>query len=716
MSRAIQIGLLAILLVCAPERGFAVSAVFDGDPVDPATGLPYEMLPGFPLVTPGPDGLFGTADDTIDPTITGDIDLVVRSGSPAATATIPPPTAQGGRTALPVGVAGPSTSGGTEIPFTVFLSDGATSGAAPSGHLLAAADMDGLPVLVAAFADLDGDGFVGITNQDAGGSADNSLEVRELEPVGRAVALLSGGVARGSVAIRAGLPTSHGGLTIALTAMALTGTFDPGFFDGNVPNGPAITTAQPFVPQSDLTRLIRDRAAPVGPDTTLQPILQFGAFPPAAALQLFALPLDGSSPTIDAALVDAQPATRVAFLSDPGVPALRGAVGDLVLGTRSPENRRRLRVVAVDRWGNATDPPPGFAVTVRATSPLRIQPHRATLKPVVIDSSNGAPISVKGPGRTGDGTTGVLTVERDGVVIGTLGYRVDGRLGGRADLTVPSPGVSTIQAAIASVSDLNHDGALVIDVKAGLYRENLLINRPVTLRGDDGETTVVEGDGTAGTIRVTAPNVSLWGLTAVGGASGFALESTSALVDGSRAWRNLGAGIVVSGAGAQVSGAEVLENAGDGLLVDGAPGAVCSGSGFFDNGGAGINVRNAQGGEIDANRVANNGNDGITLQTTTSAGLGGNRSVANVGSGISLLNGQGNTSTDNLCAINGEEGLHMDGTQQTLASRNVLVSNHGYGLFLRRSTNDDFSADPGLQAPLGDNTASDNRKGDLIIN
>ena len=715
MSRTIQICLLAILLLCLPGHGLAASAVFDGDPVDPATGLPYEMLPGFPLVTPGPDGLFGTADDTIDLTVIGDIDLVVRSGSPAATATIPPPTAQGGRAALPIGVAGPSISGGTEVPFTVFLSDGATSAAEPSGHLLAAADMDGLPVLVAAFADLDGDGFVGIVNQDAAGSADNSLEVRELEPVGRAVALLSGGVARGSVAIHAGLPTSHGGLTIALTAMALTGTFDPGFFDGNVPNGPAITTAQPFIPQSDLGRLIRDRAAPVGPDTTLQPILQFGAFPPAAALQLFALPLDGSSPTIDAALVYAQPATRVAFLSDPDVPALRGAVGHLVLGARSPENRRSLRVVAVDRWGNATDPPPGFAVTFQATPPLRIRPHRATSTPVVIDSPEGARISVKGP-RTGDGKTGVLTAERDGVVIGALGYRIDGGLGGRADLTVPSPGVTTIQAAIASVSDRNHDGALVIDVKAGLYRENLLVDRPVTLRGEDGETTIVEGDGTVGTIRVTAPNVSLWGLTAVGGASGFALESANVLVDDSRAWRNLGAGIVVSGADARIVGAETLENAGDGLLVDGAPGAMCSGSGSFDNGGAGIIVRNAQGGEIDSNRVANNGNDGITLQTTTNAALSGNQSVANVGSGISLFDGQGNASTDNLCAINDEDGMHMDGTQQTLASGNVLVSNHGYGLFVRRSTNDDFSADPGVQAPLGDNTAADNRKGDLIVN
>src|SRR5262249_5191709 len=186
--------------------------------------------------------------------------------------------------------------------------------------------------------------------------------------------------------------------------------------------------------------------------------LQFGAFPPAAFLQLFALPLDGSSPTIDAALVHAQAATRVAFRSDPDVPALRGAVDDLVLRARSAENRRSLRVVAVDRWGNATDPPPGFAVIFRATPPLRIRPRRATSRPVVIDSPDGAQISVKSPTHTHDGTTGVLTAEHDGVVIGALTYRVDGRLGGRADLPPPSPGVTTLHAAVPRRCHRNRHG------------------------------------------------------------------------------------------------------------------------------------------------------------------------------------------------------------------------------------------------------------------
>src|SRR5262249_42841962 len=185
------------------DQAGAFSAVFAGDPVAPS-GVPYEIMPGKPLVQPGADGRFGTADDVVNPALIGDIDLVVRSGDVAASPAIPAPALSRGRNALPPGVAGPPNSGGTSIPFTVFLSDGRISSTAPAGSLLAAADMNGIPVIVAAFADLDGDGWIGPTRRDADGDEDLQLELRELEPAGRAAALFDAGVARGSIAVPAG--------------------------------------------------------------------------------------------------------------------------------------------------------------------------------------------------------------------------------------------------------------------------------------------------------------------------------------------------------------------------------------------------------------------------------------------------------------------------------------------------------------------------------
>ena len=507
MKHALHTWALVAVITLMPAATFAVSAVFNGDPINPSTGLPYEILPGFPLVLPGSDGLIGTADDIIDTSITGDIDMVVRSGSPHAGDAIPPPTAQGGHTALPLGIAGSTAGGGTEIPFSVFLSDGVVSASAPSGHLLAAHDMDGIPVIVTAFADLDGDGFIGPTNQDAAGATDNRFEIEELKQVGRAVALFSGGVARGAVAIHAGRPASQGGLTVVLTAMTLTGPFDPNFFGGSIPSGPAIATALPFFPQRDLAKLIRDRAVPVGPTTTLQQVIDFVMLPVPGATAPFALPTDGSAPTIDAAVVNSQPAVRAVFRDDAHGHALSAPVGDLVVGAKAPANHRKLRLVPVDRWGNPADPAPALALSLRTTAPLAlVRPARARRGEAIrLSTPAGIQVAVYAPPGTADGTTGTLTIEHDGIVVGALPYHIDARANQpQPDIIAPSQGAATIQAAINQVTDRNHDGAFVVAVRPGLYRETIAVSRSIVLRGAGADSTILQGDGVADVVSVSA--------------------------------------------------------------------------------------------------------------------------------------------------------------------------------------------------------------------
>lgn len=728
---------LAAVLAVVPATTFAVSAVFNGDPVNPSTGLPYEILPGFPLVMPGPDGLIGTADDIVDTSTIGDIDMVVRSGAPAATATIPPPTARGGRTALPLGVAGSNAGGGTEIPFTVFLSDGALSDSAPSGHLLAAADMDGIPVIVTAFADFDGDGFIGPTNQDAGGATDNRFEIDELKQVGRAVALFSGGVARGAVAVHAGRPASQGGLTVALTAMALTGPFNPSFFGGSIPSGPAIATALPFFPQRDLTKLIRDRAVPVGPNTTLQQVIDFVMVPSPGATAPFALPTDGSSPSIDVAVVNSQAAVRAVFREDAHGRALSAPVGDLMVGTLPPASHRSLRLVPVDRWGNPADPAPALSVSLRSAGALDlVSPAKARRgETVLLRSAAGVRVALHAQRGAADGATGALTVEQNGAVVGALPYRIDARANQPPpDIIAPSQGAPTIQAAIDQVADRNHDGALVVAVRPGLYHENVRVNRSIVLRGAGAGSTILQGDGAASVVSVSALSSTVQGLTTVGGSNGFALGGASALLIDSRAWHNVGAGVAVSGAAVQVVSNQAAENGSDGLSVLGGVGAVCSGNHLFDNGGAGATLSNVQSAQFDNNLVATNAAGGVTLNAANASAVIDNQSGDNVGPGIQLLGSQNCQVLGNLSTLNDDDGVHIDSkggsetpglrlvprsggnpTTDNVISGNAVDSNHGYGLFVRRSPTDDFSAAPGLQPPPGDNTVSNNRKGDVLI-
>src|SRR6516165_566104 len=141
--------LLAMLLIVAMPAGAAQLPVFAGDPIDPTTGVPYIILPGVPLVNPGPDGRFGNSDDLIDPSIIGDVDLVVRTGGGYTGGPIPAPHA--GVASAPV-----VTVGGTSA-FQGILSDGQPPRV--TGNPLTGAELNGRPLLAVAYADLDGDGF-----------------------------------------------------------------------------------------------------------------------------------------------------------------------------------------------------------------------------------------------------------------------------------------------------------------------------------------------------------------------------------------------------------------------------------------------------------------------------------------------------------------------------------------------------------------------------
>ena len=251
------VALLALLLAAGRTPA---ATIFDGDPVDPVTGRAYAMLPGVPLILPQPDGKFDPP--IVVPGTIGDVDLVVRAAATGIGPAMPPPVAS-----PPVAVAGGvHVAPGSEIPFTVIASTGGTGIGAPLGGT----SLDGIPVVVAAFADLDGDGIVGPTAAD--GSADDARELQEaVFLVGRQVAVFSGGIATGSLAVWKGAPASAGGLTVVLTAMAYVGPFRPGFFEGVVPDGPGVATLLPFFPRLDPKRVIEGdgRGGAADPDERL---------------------------------------------------------------------------------------------------------------------------------------------------------------------------------------------------------------------------------------------------------------------------------------------------------------------------------------------------------------------------------------------------------------------------------------------------------------
>jgi len=413
MTRA-RIALLAALLVASAHTAGAQLPVFAGDPVNPATGAPYIILPGVPLVDPGPDGRFGTRDDIIDPSIVGDVDLVVRTGGTYAGGPIPAPHAS-------VAAAPGVTSGGT-VAVEGIVSDGQPPFV--TGNPLTGSELDGRPLLAVAYADLDGDGFIGPTADD--GDADDEIERQEiLVPAGRAAASIRGGVASGSLVLTASAPASAGGLGVVVTAGAATGTTPFLYFDG-----PWIATLLPYMPPLDPKRIIGGNGVG-GPDPThllADFELEFEkTFSPAPNHPIlgtpYAIPLDGTSQTVDLARAVSGAVTGVAFgtpvdpatfVADP-VRRLLPAVGPsgartllqstpaIALASDGPGGAVTVDCFLTDRLGNATDPPPGgYAVTLEAGPRVRIvspdtdgDPHT---EPLVFASAAAIPLVIDDAG------------------------------------------------------------------------------------------------------------------------------------------------------------------------------------------------------------------------------------------------------------------------------------------------------------------------------
>src|SRR5262249_11051041 len=184
----------------------------------------------------------------------------------------------------------------------------------------------------------------------------------------------------------------------------------------------------------------------------------------------------------------------------------------------------------------------------------------------------------RGARNTPDGSSGALRVERDGVALAALAYTIDARSNThRPDAVVPDRRLPTIQAAIDAATDRNHDGVIVVGVRAGLYREHLAITRALELVGRGADLTLIAGDSTAAVVTAAAPGVLVNGIGAIGGSAGFNLSGSAARLHASSAWHNFGAGVIVSGANVQLWDSAALENGADGVQIGGGA-ALCAGT------------------------------------------------------------------------------------------------------------------------------------------
>ncbi len=124
----------------------------------------------------------------------------------------------------------------------------------------------------------------------------------------------------------------------------------------------------------------------------------------------------------------------------------------------------------------------------------------------------------------------------------------------------------TIQEAIG-----NATAGDTVFVKKGIYKENVIVDKSVSLLGEDSEETVIEGQvygyGPFCTIRIQANNVEISGFTITGTLTGIATDGNpyGCKIIGNNIEDNFDTGIFSNGENADISGNNITDNHGYGI-------------------------------------------------------------------------------------------------------------------------------------------------------
>jgi len=253
----------------------------------------------------------------------------------------------------------------------------------------------------------------------------------------------------------------------------------------------------------------------------------------------------------------------------------------------------------------------------------------------------------------------------------------------------------TIQEAINAAS--NGD---TIFVKNGTYSESIVLNKTLSLIGENAKTTILNGQDSAATICITADNAHV---------SGFAVTST-------------GTGILLRSSGCVLSGNNIASNGDYGISIDwgfssnnvltgntitGSNYGICfnddyNGCWFYNN-------------TISENRVSDNANAGIILFGSYSMGdssynVISENTLENSTVGIQMMWGWYNTVSGNQ-VISSEDGICFVVNRYSTISENNIAAVNGDGVRLQGDWGYHTAYDCSYTAISGNEVAVENGNG-----
>ncbi|MBT7756220.1 MAG: nitrous oxide reductase family maturation protein NosD, partial [Rhodospirillaceae bacterium] len=261
----------------------------------------------------------------------------------------------------------------------------------------------------------------------------------------------------------------------------------------------------------------------------------------------------------------------------------------------------------------------------------------------------------------------------------------------------------------------------------GIHHGPIILDRSITLLGQDGAT--IKGNGTGSTIRITAPKVTVRGLTITN--SGHSLETMDA-----------GIFIEKTGTGALVEDNRLSGNL-FGVYLFGSTDAIVRGNRIVgrtdlrvNERGNGVSLWNAPGAQVIDNSISH-GRDGIFVNTSKRNRFVGNTfrnvriavhymyannsEVSNnlsVGNhvGFALMYSRGLTVRGNISRNDRDHGILLNFTNSSTISQNWVDRGSGKCVFIYNSSKNDFNANRFEGCPIGVHFTAGSERNNIVAN
>jgi parallel beta-helix repeat protein len=206
----------------------------------------------------------------------------------------------------------------------------------------------------------------------------------------------------------------------------------------------------------------------------------------------------------------------------------------------------------------------------------------------------------------------------------------------------------TIQEAIN-----NSDEGDTIFVKSGTYFENLVINKSVSLIGENSYSTIIDGNYTKvyEVIRITSDNVKITGFT-----------------------------IKKSG------GVKYYEKAG--INIEYSNGNNISYNIITDNYGNGIHLESSSNNLILKNNITENLVSGIAIMYSSHNNTINGNTLTDNFDGIYISDSDNQHVVQNIVEVSGNNGIDFDDSSNNVVVGNIVSDSYNYGMVIYRSASD----------------------------